>query len=129
LGGVVGGFLLEATRKVPATGTTAAAAAVLLGLSTVGFAVAGSLAFAAIALVVGGLARITAESTEMSIVQLEAPLAERGRIIGAYTMFGPGMMTFSGVTVALLGSWVGLQGSVLVGGVVLTVGAVLVWLL
>lgn len=127
IGGVVGGFLLEATRKIPATGTTAAAAAVLLGLSTIGFAVAGSLAVAVVALVVGELARITAESTEMSIVQLEAPTAERGRVIGAYTMFGPGMMTFSGVTVAVLGSWVGLQGSVLAGGIVLTVGAVLVW--
>lgn len=128
VGGVAGGFLLEATRRVPATGATAACAAVLLGLSTVGFALAPSLAVAVIALIAGGLARITADSTEMSIVQLEAPVGERGRIIGAYTMFGPGMMTFSGVTVAVLGSWVGLQGSVLVGGAVLTFGAALVWL-
>ena len=127
IGGVVGGFLLEATRKVPATGATAAAAATLLGLATVGFSLAGSLAVAVVALVIGGLARITADSTEMSIVQLEAPVGERGRVIGAFTMFGPGMMTFSGVTVALLGSWVGLQGSVLVGGIVLTVGAALIW--
>src|SRR5699024_4800644 len=113
-GGVVGGFLLEATGRVPPTARTAILSAILLGISTIVFALAGSYVLAVIALVVGGLARITSESTEMSIIQLGAPEGERGRVIGAYTMFGPGMMTFSGVTVAVLGSFAGLQGAVLI---------------
>lgn len=128
---VLGGFLLEATRKVPPTAPTAVGSAILLGISTVVFASSGSLVLAVIALAVGGVAKIASESTEMSIVQLQAPDAERGRVIGAYTMFGPGMMTFGGVTAGLLGSLLGIQAAVLVSGVVLTVGAAAVgaWLL
>ena len=128
---VLGGFLLEATRKVPPTAPTAVGSAILLGISTVVFASSGSLVLAVIALAVSGVAKIASESTEMSIVQLQAPDAERGRVIGAYTMFGPGMMTFGGVTAGLLGSLLGIQAAVLVSGVVLTVGAAAVgaWLL
>ena len=123
IGGVVGGFLLEATGWVKPNARTAVLSAVVLGVSTIVFAACGNYVLAVVALIVGGFARITAESTEMSIVQLAAPDAERGRVIGAYSMFGPGMMTFSGVTVGVLGSLVGIPGSVLVGGIVLAVGA------
>jgi hypothetical protein len=56
-------------------------------------------------------------------VQLEAPPAERGRVLGAYSMFGPGMQTFSGVTVGVLGTVVGVPPTVAIGGTVLAVGA------
>ncbi|WP_449280703.1 MFS transporter [Leucobacter sp.] len=130
-GGVVGGFLLEATRKVPPTAPTAVGSAILLGVAIVVFAGSGSLIVAVIALAIGGLAKITSESTEMSIVQLQAPDAERGRVIGAYTMFSSGTMTFGGVTAGLLGSLFGIQSAVLLSGVVLAVGASAVglWLL
>lgn len=125
-GGVIGGFLLEATGKVPSTARTAVVGATMLGLSTVAFALTSMYPVAIIALLIGGLAKITADSTQMSIVQLRAPDDQRGRVIGAYTMFGPGMMTFSGITVAVLGSLFGLRGSVLFGGIVLTLGAIAV---
>lgn len=127
-GGVLGGFLLEATGKVPITPRTAVLSAIVLGITTIVFALSPFYALALVALVIGGIARITADSTEMSIVQLRAPNEERGRIIGAYTMFGPGMMTFSGLTVAVLGSLFGLRGTVLFGGIVLTIGAFLIGL-
>lgn len=123
-GGVIGGFLLEATGKVPTTARTAIIAATLLGITTIVFATSTVYPVAVIALLIGGVARITADATEMSIVQLRAPDDQRGRVIGAYTMFGPGMMTFSGLTVAVLGSLFGLRGSVLFGGTVLTIGAI-----
>lgn len=123
IGGVVGGFLLEATGWVRPNARTAVVSAVVLGVSTIVFAACGNYLLAIVALVVGGFARITSEATEMSIVQLAAPDEERGRVIGAYSMFGPGMMTFSGVTVGVLGSLVGIPGSVLVGGIVLAAGA------
>ena len=125
-GGVIGGFLLEATRAVPATGATAIGSAIVTGVSVVVFAASGNYLVALIALVAAGFAGIASASTEMSIVQLEAPEAERGRVIGAYSMFGFGMMTFSGVTVAVLGSLFGLPGSVLVGGSALVIGAVVI---
>lgn len=125
-GGVLGGFLLEATRIVPATGPTAVGSAILLGASIVVFAISGSYVLAIVALLIAGFASITSASTEMSIVQLNAPEGERGRVIGAYSMFSFGMMTFSGATVAVLGSLFGLPGSVLIGGIVLLVGATVI---
>lgn len=123
-GGVLGGFLLEATGRVPTTARTAVIAAVVLGITTIVFAASSLYVLSVVALLVGGVARITADATEMSIVQLRAPDDQRGRVIGAYTMFGPGMMTFSGISVAVLGSLFGLRGSVLFGGTVLTLGAI-----
>ena len=116
---------------MPPTAPTAVGSAILLGISTVVFASSGSLVLAVIALAIGGVAKIASESTEMSIVQLQAPDAERGRVIGAYTMFGPGMMTFGGVTAGFLGSLLGIQAAVLASGLVLTVGSAVVgaWLL
>jgi hypothetical protein len=125
IGGVVGGFLLEASDWIKPSRKAAVIAAVLLGVTTVVFAACGNYPVAVIALIVGGFARITSESTEMSIVQLEAPDAERGRVIGAYSMFSRGMSTFSGVTVAVLGSLFGIPSSVLIGGGVLAIGALL----
>ncbi|GAA1324913.1 MFS transporter [Leucobacter albus] len=123
-GGVIGGFLLEATGKVPISPRTAIIATTVLGITTIVFASSSIYPLAVVALFIGGIARITSDSTAMSIVQLRAPDDERGRVIGAYTMFGPGMMTFSGLTVAVLGSLFGLRGSVLFGGTVLTLGAI-----
>lgn len=126
IGGVIGGFFLEATRKVPATAPTAVAGATLLGITTIVFAVSGNYAVAVLALVIGGVAKITSDSTEMSIVQLQAPQEQRGRVIGAYTMSGSGMMTFGGLTVGILGSLLGVPGAVLVSGIVLACGAMLI---
>lgn len=123
-GGVIGGLLLEATGRVPTTARTAVFAAIVLGITTIVFASSSIYPIAVAALLIGGVARITADATEMSIVQLRAPDDQRGRVIGAYTMFGPGMMTFSGLTVAVLGSLFGLRGSVLFGGITLTLGAI-----
>ena len=128
-GGVIGGVLLEATGRVPTTPRTAIIATVCLGITTVVFATTPLYPVAVVALVLGGIARITSDSTAMSIVQLRAPDDQRGRVIGAYTMFGPGMMTFSGLSVAVLGTLFGLRGSVLFGASVLTVGAILLGLL
>lgn len=126
IGGVIGGFLLEATRKVPASPPTAVVAATLLGITTVVFAVSQNYALAVGALVIGGVAKLTSDSTEMSIVQLRAPENERGRVIGAYAMSRSGMMTFGGFTVGFLGSVLGIPGAVFVSGIVLTVGAILI---
>src|SRR5699024_11848537 len=75
------------------------------------------------ALFFAGISQITAESAGMSIVQLKAPEDQRGRVIGSYSMFGPGMRSFSGVTVGVLGSFMGVPTTVLVGGISLVAAA------
>ena len=60
----------------------------------------------------------------MAIIQLEAPTEIRGRVIGSYSMFGPGMQTFSGVTVGVLGTIATIPQAVTIGGSVLAIGAI-----
>lgn len=123
-GGVLGGFLLEATGWVPPTPAAAAVAAAGLGASAVVFAFTSHLWLALVVLVIAGVSKITAESTEMAIIQLEAPHEIRGRVIGSYATFGPGMQTFSGVTVGVLGTIATIPQAVTIGGSVLAIGAV-----
>ena len=125
IGGVVGGFFLEASGWIRPTVRTAVISSITFGAFALLFAFTGSLVVAVIALVLTGFSQITATSTGQAIVQLEAPPAERGRVLGAYSMFGPGMQTFSGVTVGALGTLVGIPVTVMLGGAVLMAGAVL----
>src|SRR5699024_5166777 len=122
-GGVLGGFALEATgwiKPVPSAGAVAAAAR---GPTALPFALSAQLWLATLVLRLAGASKITAESTEMAIIQLEAPTAIRGRVIGSYAMFGPGMQTFSGVTVGVLGTIATIPQAVVIGGTTLAIGA------
>lgn len=123
-GGVLGGFGLEATGWIKAVPAAAALAAAAMGISSLFFALTSHLWLAVIMLVIAGVSKITAESTEMAIIQLEAPPEIRGRVIGSYATFGPGMQTFSGVTVGVLGTIATIPGAVIIGGTVLAIGAV-----
>lgn len=123
-GGVLGGFFLEATGWVRPTPAAAAVAAAGLGASSVVFAFTSHLWLALSVLVLAGVCKITAEATEMAIIQLEAPSEIRGRVIGSYATFGPGMQTFSGVTVGVLGTIATIPQAVTIGGTVLAVGAI-----
>jgi MFS family permease len=125
MGGVLGGFFLEASGRIRPNVTTAVVSAVAFGAFAMLFALTGSIVIAVAALVLTGAAQITATATAQAIVQLEAPPGERGRVLGAYSMFGPGMQTFSGVTVGVLGTLVGIPLTVVVGGAVLVGGAAL----
>lgn len=124
-GGVAGGFFLEASGWIRPTVRTAVISSITFGAFAMLFAFTGSLPVALIALVLTGFSQITATSTGQAIVQLEAPPAERGRVLGAYSMFGPGMQTFSGVTIGVLGTLVGIPATVIIGGAVLVGGSIL----
>jgi hypothetical protein len=62
-----------------------------------------------------------------TLVQLYAPEATRGRVIGLYSMTSLGFRTFSGVSVGLAGSLIGIHRSLaLSAAVVFIVTGVLV---
>jgi hypothetical protein len=50
-------------------------------------------------------------SMAQTLVQMNAPAAIRGRVIGLYNMASLGMRAFSGVTVGLIGGLVGIHAS------------------
>ena len=129
IGGVLGGFLLEATGIIKADVRAAVVAAVMFGLTSLIVATTTHYAIAVAALVIGGVANLAATSVGQAIVQLRAPEHQRGRVVGVYGMIASGMRTGNGITLAGLGALVGVSGAVAVGGLSLVVGALVIALL
>jgi hypothetical protein len=57
-------------------------------------------------------------------VQLNAPVNMRGRIVGVFVMSALGMRTFSGITVGVIGSLIGVHYSISLAACVLLVGLI-----
>lgn len=126
VGGVVGGFLLEASGRISPSTRAMIVSTLLFGLTTVAVATTHSYAVAIIALVVGGVANLASSSIGQAVVQMRAPTESRGRVIGVYNMFGSGLRTGNGVTLALLGAWLGIGPAVAVGGAALVLGTLII---
>jgi MFS family permease len=109
LGGVIGGLLLEGTGWIRLSVRAALWSTVVYGASTVLFAVSHDYLVAAPLLVVGGIANLAALSVTQTVVQLRAPRAKKGQVIGLYGVGANGMRIGSGLTVGLLGAAVGLR--------------------
>lgn len=129
IGGVVGGFLLEATGILKVDVRGAVIAAVMFGLTSLIVATTTSYPIALIALVIGGVANLAATSIGQALVQLRAPEDQRGRVVGVYSMIGSGMRTGNGITIGWLGALLGVSGAVAVGGLALVAGALLIGVL
>ena len=54
-----------------------------------------------------------------ALIQLEAPPHLRGRLIGLYYLSNNGLRAFSGVTVGILGSLIGIHWSLALSAVIL----------
>jgi MFS family permease len=123
-GGVLGGFLLEATGILRPSARAAIISTVFFGITTLVFAVVPLYGIAVVALLIGGVANMASMSIAQSIVQLEAPPADRGRVYGVYGVFSSGLRVGNGVTLAFLGTAVGIPQSVAICAVVLIIGTI-----
>jgi MFS family permease len=123
IGGVVGGFFLEATGLLKPNARSAIIATVAFGALILVFAVTHSYAIAIVALVLGGVANIASASITQSIVQLEAPPEDRGRVYGVYGVFASGLRTGNGITLGVLGALLGIPFSIALCAALLVVGA------
>ncbi|MBU6423015.1 MAG: MFS transporter, partial [Chloroflexi bacterium] len=64
-----------------------------------------------------------------TLVQLEAPPGERGRVVGLFSMSANGLRVGSGVTVGILGAVIGIHASLALSAIAfLAVGLVLLLL-
>jgi MFS family permease len=123
-GGVIGGILLEASGRVKPNVTAAVVSTAIYGVSTLFFALTGSYPLAVVLLVVGGVANLASMSIGQTVVQLLAPAADRGRVIGVYGMSANGLRAGSGFTVGLLGAAIGVHWSLGFSAAALCVGTV-----
>lgn len=127
LGGVVGGFLLEATGLLKPSLHAAVLGTVVFGGAILAFSLTSNVVVALLVLVLAGLGEIASMSIAQSIVQLEAPAGERGRTLGVYGMFASGFRTGGGVTLGVVGAALGVSGAIAVFSALLVVGALAAW--
>jgi MFS family permease len=125
-GALFAGLLLEARggllRTRPASAMIFAA---LWALSLLAFALVRSYPLAIGLLFAAGFFELSSSSMNQTIVQMNAPDAIRGRVLGLFNMAGSGLRTFSGVTVGLAGTLRGPHASLAfsAGVFLLVVGA------
>jgi hypothetical protein len=74
-----------------------------------------------------GFLELAFNSMAQALVQLSAPQSIRGRVIGVYSMAASGMRMFSGITVGIVGSLIGIHYSLPLSAGVLFVGLVILW--
>ncbi|MBO0872340.1 MAG: MFS transporter [Pseudonocardia sp.] len=122
-GGVLGGFLLEATGWIKPNVSAAVVSTCVYGLAGLSFALTASYPLAIILLLVGGVANLASMAISQTVVQLLAPAADRGRVIGAYGMSANGLRAGSGFTVGLLGAAIGVHASLALSAAALSAGA------
>ncbi|HEX4443571.1 MAG TPA: MFS transporter [Galbitalea sp.] len=128
IGGVVGGFFLEATGVLKPTARSAIIATIAFGAMTLVFALTHSYAVALAALVIGGVANIASMSITQSIVQLQAPSDDRGRVYGVYGVFASGLRTGNGLTLGILGAILGIPYSIALCAALLVIGTIVLGL-
>ena len=68
-----------------------------------------------------GFVELSFNSMAQTLVQLRAPPEIRGRVIGLYNMSSLGMRTFSGVTIGVIGGYIGIHWSLALSALVLLV--------
>jgi len=120
LGALIAAVALE-TKGLPLTPRTAIVLAMIWCVALSGFAMATTYTVAVALLLVAGFVELSFNSMAQTLVQLNAPNQIRGRVIGVFLMSSAGMRTFSGITVGVIGSIIGVHYSMALSAGVLLV--------
>jgi len=118
-GSVFGGFVLDGKGWLPPSAKSAIACAILWCLTMTAFAFSKSYPMSSCLLFVAGALNLSFYSIAQTIVQLEAPLALRGRLIGLFSMSAYGLRAFSGFTVGVVGGLIGIHWSLALSSMIL----------
>ncbi len=110
-GAFIGGMILESRGLLRSTPLTAIVLTVLWCFVIAGFAAATNYHLAVVLMFIAGFLHLAYSAMAQALVQLESPAHLRGRLIGLYHMSNSGLRAFSGVTVGVLGSLIGIHWS------------------
>ena len=110
-GGLTAGLILESRGLLPPKVRTAFMLAMIWCCALAGFARSNTYAMSIGLLFIAGFVELGFNSMAQALVQLNAPGEIRGRVIGVFSMSAMGMRTFSGLSVGLLGAWIGIHNS------------------
>jgi hypothetical protein len=110
-GAFLAGVVLESRGLLAARAQTAIILAVLWASALTGFALSTVYPVALALLFTAGFCELAFNAMAQALVQLNAPTDIRGRVIGLFNMANLGLRAFSGLTVGLLGSAIGVHWS------------------
>jgi MFS family permease len=120
-GALIAGVVLEGGGLLKANPRTAVLLAMLWCCALIGFSLAQSYGLALALLFTAGFLELSFNTMAQTLVQLNAPNEMRGRVIGLYNMAGMGLRAFSGVSVGLVGSVIGVHRSLALSALTLLV--------
>jgi MFS family permease len=110
-GALIAGIGLESKNLMPANPRTAFLLVIAWCISMAVFALTGSYGIAVAAMVAAGFLNLGYSAMMQTLTQSHAPPQIRGRVIGLYNMSAHGLRAFSGVTVGIGGSLIGIHWS------------------
>jgi len=127
-GALTAGVVLESQGLLRAAPRSAFLLALGWCIAMGGFAATASYPLALALLFVCGFLELSFYAMAQTLVQVNAPPAVRGRVIGLFSMSALGLRAFSGVTVGLAGSLIGIHLSLaLSAAVLLAIILVMLW--
>ena len=128
-GALLAGLMLESRGLLQPKTRTAFTLAMLWCFAIAGFALASNFPLALMLLFIAGFVELAFSAMAQTLVQLNAPAAIRGRVIGLFSMSSLGLRAFAGVTVGLLGGVIGIHWSLAISAVAFLIlaGAMLAW--
>ena len=126
-GALAGGLILESRSMFQPRPQTAIVFTALWCLVIAAFAAATSYPVAVALMFAAGFLNLAFSAMSQTLVQLQAPVQLRGRLIGLYNTANNGLRAFSGVTVGVLGSLIGVHWSLAASALALLAGAIVLW--
>ena len=123
-GALISGAILEGKALLPPKAKTAMILAIIWCAALTCFSMAPNYAVALIALFFAGFFELAFSSMAQTLVQLNAPADIRGRVLGLFNMASLGLRAFSGVSVGLLGSFIGIHWSLAVSALAMLAATV-----
>src|SRR6201986_382185 len=118
-GAMLAGFVLEGRGWLPHNPRTAIILAMLWCGALTAFAFAPNYPMALAFLFAAGFCELSFNAMAQTLVQVHAPAAMRGRVIGLFNMASLGLRAFSGVSVGLVGSLIGVHWSLALSAMVM----------
>jgi MFS family permease len=118
-GALVAGVVLEGKGLLPPSAPTAVMLAMLWCGALIGFAAASTYSVALVLLFTAGFFELSFNAMAQTLVQINAPTEIRGRVLGLFNMASLGMRAFSGVSIGLVGSLIGVHWSLGLSGLVM----------
>ncbi len=125
-GAVIAGIVLEMRGLLAPNPRTVIFLNIGWSLSIGVFALSDNYVLSVAALLCAGFLFLSCNSMAQTLVQLNAPLESRGKVIGLYSTAAQGLIMFSGLTVGVAGAWIGIHASLAWSAAILVIVAVAV---